>query len=162
MEDNQKLDNKKVGIIHIILFNTYMLFLGSVVLGVIFDQIFTFDFFTGNIFEYLGIGMIIWGSIIVYWAQSTTSQSKNEINKERDTNFFFRGPYKYTRNPTNLGLTVMSLGLGFVINSLFSIIFIVITYLISRFIFIKKQDMILAERYGDVFIEYKKRVKDWL
>lgn len=166
MENNDQNLNKekakKVGIIHIILFNTYMIFLGAVVLGVVFDQIFTLDFFQSKTFEYVGIAMIIWGSILVYWAQSTTSQAKSDLNKERDTNFFFRGPYKYTRNPTNLGLTVMSIGLGFLINSLFSIIFIIITYLISRFIFIKKQDTILAERYGDVFIDYKKRVRDWL
>lgn len=164
-EINKNLTKEKaktVGIIHILLFHTYMIFLGAVVLGVVFDQIFTFDFFGGTTFEYLGIAMIIWGSILVYWAQSTTSQPKSEINKERDVNFFFRGPYKYTRNPTNLGLTIMSLGLGFLINSLFSIIFIIITYLVSRFIFIKKQDAILAERYGSVFIDYKKMVRDWL
>jgi protein-S-isoprenylcysteine O-methyltransferase Ste14 len=139
-----------------------MIFLGSVILGVIFDQIFHFDLFKGLTFQYLGIFMIVWGSILVYWAQSTTSQPVSQINKERDFNFFYRGPYKYTRNPTNLGLTVMSFGLGFLINSLFSLIFILITYLISRFIFIKKQDKILAERYGEAFIDYQKKVKDWL
>lgn len=164
-KESQKLEAEKaktVGIIHILMFHTYIVFLGAVILGVIFDQMFHFDLFKSLTFQYLGVVMILWGSILVYWAQSTTSQPKSEITKERDTNFFFRGPYKYTRNPTNLGLTTMSIGLGFLLNSLFSIIFIVITYLISRFIFIKKQDKILAERYGDVFTEYKKKVKDWL
>ncbi|KKP99282.1 MAG: Protein-S-isoprenylcysteineO-methyltransferase [Candidatus Nomurabacteria bacterium GW2011_GWF2_36_19] len=169
MREEEKIERAKereraktVGVIHILLFHTYIIFLGAVILGVIFDQIFHFDLFKSLTFQYLGIVMILWGSILVYWAQSTTSQPKSEVGKERDTNFFYRGPYKYTRNPTNLGLTMMSLGLGFLLNSLFSIIFIVITYLISRFIFIKKQDKILVERYGDVFTEYKKRVKDWL
>lgn len=153
---------KTVGIIHVILFHTYVVFLGAVILGVIFDQIFAVHILDNYNLQNLGLTMIIFGSILVYWAQSTTNAPKSELTKERDINFFLRGPYKYTRNPTNLGLTVMTLGLGFILNSFFSVLFIVITYLISRFIFIRKQDSILAERYGEVFTDYKKKVRDWL
>ena len=106
--------------------------------------------------------MIFIGSIIIYWAQHTTHNSKTDNGKERDTNFFIRGPYKYTRNPTNFSLTFMALGLGFLINSFFSVVFILINYFISRIFFIKKQDSILEERYGEVFKDYKKKVKDWI
>lgn len=161
--DNTSIESsKRVGIIHIILFHTYAIFLSAIVFGVIFDQFFAFKFFNSDNFQYVGTIMIVLGSILVYWAQSTTKTTKGEFNKERDTNFFLRGPYKYTRNPTNLGLTVMSIGLGFLINSFFSIVFIVFTYLISRFIFIKRQDAILAERYGSIFTDYKSKVRDWL
>ncbi len=153
---------KTVGIIHVILFHTYAVFFGAVILGVIFDQIFAVHIFDNYNLQNLGFIMIVLGSILVYWAQSTTNSPKGELNKERDINFFLRGPYKYTRNPTNLGLTIMTVGLGIIINSFFSVLFIVITYLISRFIFIRKQDSILTERYGEVFMDYKKKVKDWL
>lgn len=150
------------GIIHIILFHTYVLFLVSIILGAIVDQLQPFNFFGNPYFEYLGLFMIITGSILVYWAQVTTKTKAEEFNKERDTNFFYRGPYKYTRNPTNFGIFAMCLGLGFVMNSIFTILFTSLVYLISRFVFIRKQDSILEERYGNVFSEYKKKVKNWL
>lgn len=152
------------GIIHILLFHSYTIFLLAIILGVIFDIRFPTSFFSQNIYQYIGFIMIVTGSIIVYWAQSSTNSDKKELKKanERNSNFFLRGPYKYTRNPTNFGLTFMSLGLGFLMNSLFSIIFVLLTYAISRFIFIKKQDKILVEKYGDTFLDYKKRVKDWI
>ena len=56
----------------------------------------------------------------------------------------------------------MSLGLGFLINSFFSVLFILIIHIISKFILNKKQDKILKERYGDVYSDYLKKVKDWL
>ena len=164
-KDSQKskIDNSsKVGIVHVLLSRSYAVYFFAVVFGAIFDIIFHFNIFGGYIFQYLGVIMIILGSIFIYWAQSTTSQSKSELTKERDTNFFLRGPYKYTRNPTNFGVAIMTIGLGFLINSLFSVIFIIIAYLVSKFVFIKKQDSILEERYGSVFNEYKKKVKNWL
>lgn len=150
------------GIIHIILFHTYVLFLASVILGTIFDQFYHYNFFDSLGFEYFGLAMIILGSMFVYWAQTTTKTKKVNFDKDRDMNFFYRGPYKYTRNPTNLGISAMCMGLGFVMNSLFTILFALLVYLISRFVFIRKQDSILEQRYGDVFAQYKKKVKDWL
>jgi protein-S-isoprenylcysteine O-methyltransferase Ste14 len=164
-KDNINLNKesaKTVGIIHVILFHTYVVFMCAIILGVVLTQIFPLNLFRASIFQYIGIVMIILGSIVVYWAQKTTSSTQSEVNKERDINFFLRGPYKYTRNPTNLGLTVMSIGLGFLINSFYSVFLIIITYLISRFVFIRKQDIILEERYGSVFNDYKNKVRDWL
>ena len=162
-KNNQNLneeDNKSVGVVHILLSHSYIIFFFAVVLGVVFDALFPVRVLNGIVYEYIGLFMIIVGSYIVYWSQSSTSTSN--VTEERDVSFFLKGPYKYTRNPTNFGLTLTVLGLGFLINSLFVIIFILIVYAISRLIFIKKQDAILEERYGDVFREYKRKVKDWL
>lgn len=156
----EKLDI--TGIVHILLLHSYTVYFLAVVFGVIFDRVFHFNLFSNIFFQYLGLLMIILGSIFVYWAQSTTNRKKPENNLERDLNFFFRGPYKYTRNPTNFGLALMSLGLGFIINSLFSVAFIVITYIISKVFFLRKQDYVLEQRYGEIFNEYKKKVKNWL
>jgi protein-S-isoprenylcysteine O-methyltransferase Ste14 len=164
-KNSKKINIEKsetVGIIHVILFHTYTVFFIAIVLGVFLGQVFKSNLLHSIAFQYLGVLMIILGSVLVYWAQSTTSIKKTGKNNDRDINFFLNGPYKYTRNPTNLGLTVMSVGLGFLLNSIFAVLLVIITYLISRFIFIKKQDSILEKRYGDAFLEYKKRVKDWL
>lgn len=164
-DDVQNLYNKSnrpKGIIHILLFHSYSIYLLAIILGIIFDIRYPLSLFNSPTYQSMGFLIIIFGSIIIYWAQSSTNSDKKNLNKERNTNFFFRGPYKYTRNPTNLGLTIMSLGLAFVMNSFFSIVFVLISYIIARLFFIKKQDQILKEKYGDVFEEYKKQVKDWL
>ena len=105
---------------------------------------------------------MIFGSLIVYWSQRTTRLMGKRVSDNRDINFFLHGPYKYTRNPTNFGLTLSVLGLALLIHSLFSVVFMVMAYVVSKFFFIKQQDAILKERYGDVFEEYTKKVKDWL
>ena len=61
--DNINTENKiekniPHGMIHIILFNTYFMFLIALILGVIFDQIFTFNYFSNNNFHYLDIQLV--------------------------------------------------------------------------------------------------------
>ncbi len=107
--------------------------------------------------------MIVLGSILIYWAQSTTDCTRKEVEKGvcpvRD---FARGPYKYMRNPTHFGIAMMAFGLGLTVNSIFSIIFVVIAFLIIKIVFIKKEEIILEERYGDQYCDYKKKVCSWL
>jgi len=157
-----KEDNSPVGVIHILLLKSYVIYLLSVVLGVILNSNFHINLFENNIYQYFGFLLIVIGSVFIYWAQNTTSYPKSDIRKERDTNFFIRGPYKYTRNPTNLGVTLMSLGLGFILNSFLSVILVLIAYLFSKLFFIRKQDIVLEKRYGKIFDDYKKQVRDWL
>ncbi len=163
-KNNQNLNQEKkpvYGVVHVLLSNSYIMFFFAVVLGVIFDIIFSVNLFKGVAYEYVGLFLLVVGTIIVYWSQKTT-RKVGKVVSDRDVNFFLHGPYKYTRNPTNLGLTVAILGFGFLIHSSFSVLFILITYIISKLFFIKKQDVILEERYGDAFVDYKKKVKDWL
>lgn len=161
--ENKSIKKRHIsGIIHVLLSQDYAIFFLAVVLGVVCDIFFSLHIFNGVLYQNIGFIFIIVGTIIVYWSQATTRQMSKMVTQNRDVNFFLQGPYKYTRNPTNFGLTLLVLGLGFLINSLFSVIFILITYIISKSFFIKKQDAILKERYGEVFEEYKKKVKDWL
>ncbi len=164
-KDSQNLnqENKHIsGIVHVLLSQDYALFFLSVVLGVVFDILFKVHFFNSAIYEYIGLGLIFFGSIIIYWSQFTTRTMGKRVAENRDVNFFLQGPYKYTRNPTNFGLTLAILGLGLLIHSLFSVIFVIVVYFVSKIFFIKKQDAILKERYGSVFEDYIKKVKDWL
>ncbi|KKP64099.1 MAG: hypothetical protein UR62_C0020G0001, partial [Candidatus Nomurabacteria bacterium GW2011_GWF2_35_12] len=67
--------------------------------------------------------------------------------------------YCYTRSPTHFGLFLLMLGFGIITNALFIIIFSVISFIITKFVFIRKEEKILAEKYGIPYLEYKKSVK---
>jgi protein-S-isoprenylcysteine O-methyltransferase Ste14 len=51
------------------------------------------------------------------------------------------------------------LGFGLVINAFFVIVSAFISFVIAKFLFIEKQEKVLAEKYGAPYLEYKKSVK---
>lgn len=145
--------------VHFLLSHSYLMFLLSVIFGVIFDIIIPRDIFSGNYYQNIGAIIILLGSIIIFWAQRTSGNYKDS---SQDDSFFFRGPYKISRHPTYFGLFIMALGLAFIINSLFSVIFTIIAYFLIRIFFIKKEEEILEKKYGEIYTKYKERVKNWL
>jgi protein-S-isoprenylcysteine O-methyltransferase Ste14 len=167
--DNQAITEQKNGFkeprrgtVHFILLHSYLIFLFAVVLGVFFDTIFNVRIFSHGIYQYTGFLMLIISSIIIYWAQSTSSNYKEKEKKNEFDSHFEHGPYKYLRSPTHFGLFIMALGLALILNSLFSIIFTIVAYLITKFFFLKKEEELLTKKYGEPYIEYKKKVKNWI
>jgi protein-S-isoprenylcysteine O-methyltransferase Ste14 len=163
MEENiNNTDNNKEGNsygVHFLLSHSYLVFLASVILGVVFDIIIPSDIFSGDYYQQVGLICIFLGSIIIFWAQRTSGSYKD--NSLSDS-FFFRGPYKFSRHPTHFGLFIMTLGLAFIINSLFSVIFTIVAHFLTKFFFVKKQEEILERKYGETYLKYKRRVKNWI
>lgn len=149
------------GMVHFILSHSYTVFMLAVVLGLILDVFIPVEIFHKSIYQYIGIVMIILGSIVIYWAQSTSNCTKKEEKAGASRNFA-RGPYRYNRSPTHIGLSVMTLGLGFILNSAFSILLVIIAYCVTKMIFLKKEEILLEKKYGEIYCAYKKKVRNWL
>jgi protein-S-isoprenylcysteine O-methyltransferase Ste14 len=161
---NTFLGNKhdRSGMVHFILLHSYVMFLIAVVLGLTCDVFITYKIFS-PVYQNVGAFMIIAGSALIYWAQETSSTTrKKTINKVMEASDFERGPYRYSRNPTHIGLTVMTLGLAFVVNSFFTIIFVIIASFIAKFIFLRKEESVLEKRYGAPYTHYKEKVSTWV
>jgi protein-S-isoprenylcysteine O-methyltransferase Ste14 len=153
---------QSTGMVHFILSHSYTVFLFAVVLGVVLDVFIPMDIFEHYLYQPIGFGMIVLGSILIYWAQSTSRKTNKEMQRENTPRDFERGPYKYSRNPTHIGLSIMTLGLGFLLQSVFSIAFIAVASLVTKFIFLKKEERLLEEKYGQAYLDYKKKVRTWV
>ncbi|MES2930429.1 MAG: methyltransferase [Patescibacteria group bacterium] len=150
------------GMVHIVLSYSYVMFLMAVVAGLVLDLVYHITIFSGPFYSYAGFIMIVAGSYLVYWAQSTSRCTKEEMKKGLTGRDFERGPYKYSRNPTHLGLTLMTLGLGLILHSFFSVVCIIVASVISKFIFLKKEERLLEKKYGQTYCEYKRKVRTWV
>ena len=155
METGDK-NHTQVHGVHQVLAHSYATHLFLFLVGVILDLIFNFKFFNNPLVTPLGILFLIIGTFLVIWAQRTSRKlDKNHISVET----FRKGPYRYTRVPTNFGLFFLVLGFGLIINAFFVILSAFLSFLISKFIFLDKQEKILAQKYGAPYLEYKKTVK---
>jgi protein-S-isoprenylcysteine O-methyltransferase Ste14 len=71
------------------------------------------------------------------------------------------GPYRYSRNPLYLGGLLALLGLVIVWSSLATAVSLVLVYVVMRH-FIKREEIILEEEFGNDFREFKNRVRRWI
>lgn len=155
MESGDKTNLQKTSV-HKVLAHSYIMHFILFLFGVALDIVYGFKIFASPILTGVGIIFLIFGSILILWAQYTSRNLKTEnITKET----FSRGPYYYTRTPTNFGIFFLMLGFGMIANAFFVILSSVISFIVAKFVFLSKEEKILAQKYGAPYLEYKKSVK---
>ncbi len=142
--------------VHRILAHSYFFYFMIFLLALFLDFVFPLKVFHESGLAYVGVLFLVLGPLLIFWAQISSHKLKKE-NMNRES--FCNGPYRYTRGPTNFGIFILILGFGITANALFVVVFALISFIITRFTFIRKEEKILAEKYGAPYVEYKKLVK---
>lgn len=150
------------GMVHFILVHSYMVFLFAIILGVFFDTFLKKKMFSSVLYDKVGFLMLLISTIIIYWAQKTSSNYQQRTTKDNSRSNFEFGPYRYLRSPTHFGLFIMALGFSLIVNSFFSIVFTFIAYGFTKLFFLKKEEKMLEQKYGQVYSDYKKKVRNWI
>ena len=146
--------------VHGVLARSYGTYFVCLLVGIILDAIFPIRMLP-VISQNIGMGIIIFGTGIIMWAQSTSAhlEQKKKKGETVDEDDFHRGPYRFSRSPTHVGLNLLFIGVGFLFNSVLIVVMTMIPFLISRFVFLRKMEMILEQRYHSLYKNYKEIVK---
>lgn len=142
--------------VHHLLAHSYSFYLFLFLIGLVLDIFFPVKIFHGDGIMYVGFVFLFLASLLILWAQRT-SRNLDKTNLTKDV--FAQGPYRFTRSPTHIGLFLLIIGFGMVANTIFVIFFTIVSFLVTRFVFIKEEEIILEEHYGEPYKEYKKNVK---
>ncbi len=156
------MEEKLSKTVHHVLSYSYTSFFFGLIFGLILDFFLKIRIFTDPNVGSLGLLFILLGSLLALWAQKTSRVTETvRHNGEHTAEDFKRGPYRYTRSPTHIGLTLLSLGVGIIMNSALLVFTSFLASMISHTFFLGAQDKILEEKYGEPYKEYKKSVSRW-
>ncbi len=136
-----------------------MVYFFSILIGLGLQIWYPYQFSHSGV-EGLGLFLIIAGPLLMYWAQHTTDKTAAlRAQGVNDWKIFYRGPYTFTRSPTHLGFFLLVLGFSAIINSLWLLMFSTLAFLITRSVFIRKEESLLITKYHDAYITYQKKVR---
>lgn len=113
----------------------------------------------GILFIPVGMFLVIWANYALLYIGKIGLRDREPM--QRPSNLVRVGPYRFTRNPIYLGCLLMLLGLVIVWSSIVTAFFLILVYIVFRYIFIKREEIILEEEFGDEYRDFKKRVKRW-
>lgn len=147
--------------VHNVLAHSYLMYFFAVVAGLLLDLTLPIKIIPEHIATAVGMVFLFVAPALIVWAQMTSHRFSREKDRSDKLNFF-KGPYVFTRSPTHLGLDMLVIGFGLLLNSLFLIIFSVVSFFLTRFIFVRKEERLLGQKYGDEYHKYRKSVRAWL
>ena len=73
-----------------------------------------------------------------------------------------KGAFRYTRNPMYLGITIGIFGLAILMSSFINFCFPVLFLVIMDMVYIRREEKILEDEFGDAYLEYKDNVRIWI
>lgn len=71
----------------------------------------------------------------------------------------FQGPYRFTRNPMYVGLTLMQAGIGVAVNNVWISLLAAVTLAIIHVIAVRPEEAYLSRKFGDPYRTYLTRVR---
>ena len=100
---------------------------------------------------------------VVFWARMLFIKAGTTVKPYHESSeLVTMGPFNLTRNPMYLSMTVFLLGLAILLGSLtpFFVIPVFIWIITTRFI--RVEERMLEQRFGDSYRAYKTRVRRWI
>lgn len=111
----------------------------------------------------LGWALVVGGLGLMAWAGVTFARARTAIIPVRPARVLVRGgPYRWTRNPMYLGLTVAYVGGTLLMNSAWPLLFLPIVLITVSVLVIRREERYLESAFGDAYREYSRQVRRWL
>jgi protein-S-isoprenylcysteine O-methyltransferase Ste14 len=106
----------------------------------------------------LGIGV----ALIVSARTLHVRTGQNPAPWKPSPELILTGPYRLTRNPMYVGLTIVQIGLGVALNNLWVALFALPALLTVHVIAVLPEEKYLAEKFGETYTAYRGRVRRYL
>ena len=110
----------------------------------------------GGVIFAIGAGIAGWGLATFHKARTTT------IPGQVSSQLVTWGPYRFTRNPMYVGLTVAYVGEAGILGQAWPLVLLPLTVAYVNWIVIPVEEAKLTEVFGAAYGGYKARVRRWL
>ena len=110
-----------------------------------------------------GLVLVTCGVLFALWGVRTFKRHKTAVMPYKAARTLVSaGPYRYTRNPMYLGMTLAFLGFAVALNAMWPIILLPMALVVLFHLVIRKEEEHLWRSFGDDYVEYRSRVRRWI
>jgi protein-S-isoprenylcysteine O-methyltransferase Ste14 len=107
--------------------------------------------------------LIVLGVAVAVWGAMTFRIAKTSVLPFRPASAMVtKGPYRFTRNPMYIGMTLGYVGLSLALNTGWPLIALPFVLLALVRVVISREEAYLEQTFGAQYVAFKSRVRRWL
>lgn len=110
----------------------------------------------GGVLLAIGAGIAAWGLMTFRKARTTT------VPGRASSALVTWGPYRFTRNPMYIGLSLAYLGEAGILRQLWPVLLLPLTLAYLNWVVIPVEENKLREVFGEIYENYQAKVRRWL
>ena len=113
--------------------------------------------------EVAGALLVAIGIALILWALATFRHHRTAVFPNRPASRIVRdGPYRFTRNPMYVSLTLIYFGLSLLVNSVLPLLFLPIALVLLVRLVIAREEHYLRSAFEEEYAAYTRDVRRWL
>jgi len=140
-----------------------LIYAGPLAVGLLLNLKFPLRFMPRKVAAILGVTLIGASVALVSQAFQRMRRAGTNVNPtEPATVLVTEGPFKFTRNPLYLSLTLFYAGVATLVNALWAMLLLpIVLFVVNREV-IEREERYLERKFGEQYMKYKRRVWRWI
>lgn len=111
----------------------------------------------------VGLLLLAGSLLMMMWASREFRQAETAVpHKIGASKLVTTGPYRYSRNPMYVSLTLLQLGIGLIMGSAWVLLALIPVLLIMNRGVITREESYMTDQFGQRYLDYKTAVRRWL
>ena len=140
-----------------------LIYAAFLAVGLVLDYLFPIPVLPDPIQYWLGFGIIIASGFIILFVLLEFRKAETQFDPRKPTTAIITtGPYRFSRNPSYVSLTMLYLGIAIAADSVWVLAGLIPTLVVTHYGVILREEEYLAEKFGEAYLQYKRSVRRWL
>jgi protein-S-isoprenylcysteine O-methyltransferase Ste14 len=140
-----------------------LIYAGALVVGLLANRRYHIPFLPRGLTRKLGWPMVVCGLAVGLLGSREMRRAETNLDPRKPaTTIVTGGPFRYTRNPLYLSMTLLYGGISALANALPPILLLPVVLRLMRRGVIEREESYLERKFGDVYLEYKVKAPRWI
>ena len=140
-----------------------LIYVAFLAVGLLLDYLFPVPVLPNSIQYAVGFGMIIATGLVMPFVLLEFRKAETQFDPRKPTTAIITtGPYRFSRNPSYVSLTMLYLGIAIAADSVWILAGLIPTLVVMHYGVILREEQYLENKFGEEYLRYKKTVRRWL
>ncbi len=140
-----------------------LIYLGPLVLGLLLNRVLPVPFLPRGMVRTLGWPLLGGGVLLMGWFFGTMRRADTPIDpREPVSSLVTQGPFRYTRNPAYLSMTIVYVGIALAADAPWTLVTLVPATLVIQLGVIAREERYLERLFGEEYLSYKRTTRRWI
>ena len=140
-----------------------VIYAGALALGFVHNRVWPMAPLSGSSKYVIGCVLILVSASIMLPVLKRFRRAGTSFDVQKPASALItEGPYRFSRNPSYLSLTLLYLGIGILLNNGWVLIFVAPVLLVMGLWVVRREERHLEAEFGEEFLRYKAAVRRWL
>src|SRR3954470_17043556 len=112
---------------------------------------------------WVGGSFAVLSALLAIWGDNALRRAGTNIKPTQPTTAIVKdGPFRFSRNPLYLSLTILHIGVALMFNSLILLLLLPPVLFVVHFGIIRREERYLEAKFGAEYLDYRRRVRRYL